>query len=128
RGVLTEAVPRDERRLDAARGQHPLRGDADGENRRLCVLRQDEVFVRAVEDDPGESRKRRFRLVKRGARLRVRVRQRPPHSDFLRSLSWKDECDQWCATCAAAISCSTRPVKWSDTNRCAIAMAFSNIA
>jgi len=51
---LAERVARGKSRLNAVLRQHPPRGHADGQNRRLRVFRQPQVFVRPFEDQFGK--------------------------------------------------------------------------
>ena len=62
-------------------------GGAVCENRRLGVLRRDEVFFGAVEHDPGQSdAERGVDRVEDGARVWKPFREIFPHADFLRAL------------------------------------------
>src|SRR5439155_23230887 len=105
--VLAEAMAGDKRRREAALLEQAPGGGTDGQNRRLRVLGQRQLILRAFEDDPAERfPERRVRLFERPAANRKRIGQRLAHADFLRTLSWKKKRDH--AGEAAAISCPTR--------------------
>ena len=87
---------------DAARRQHAGRGDADGQDRRLRVLGERQLILRALEasaccDRRCRRRRRRANAASASsnaaARLGKRLGQRLAHADFLRALSGKHEGD-----------------------------------
>ena len=88
--------PATKRRLDAPGREEPLRGDADGENGRLCVRGQHQLIVGAFETETAQRpSKRRVRFVEELAADRKGFGERLPHADFLRALAGKDERDHW---------------------------------
>src|SRR5262249_31566232 len=113
-----EAVASDVRRGNAHRLREPVRGSAHGENGRLLILSQRQLIFGTLEAETAQRfAERGIGLVERLPTNGERVGQRFAHADFLRSLSGKNERDQWWATAAAAISRSSRSMEWLEANR-----------
>ena len=104
-------MPGDERGREPARCQQPERGDADSQDRRLRVLGQDQLILRALEDHAAERlAQRRVRFVEGLTADRERIGKRLAHADLLRALTGKENGDH-------AISRSTRSMKRLAENR-----------
>ena len=91
RGVFAQAVPGDELRPHAARGERTLRGELVGEDRRLGVLGELELVFGPFEAEAGSQREaqRVVGLGEGGAALGHGVGERAPHADLLRTLPGK---------------------------------------
>ena len=93
RGILTQAVTREKRRLPALRRQQAVRGDARRQDRRLRVLGQFQLFVRPLEAQLGKRESKRvIRFFKNASSLWERLRQRLAHTGELRTLSREQKC------------------------------------
>ena len=125
RGVLAQAVPGHERRREIPLGEHPITGDAHGQDGRLRVLGEQQLILRAVEAQPAEILPQsRVGLGHCVARHRKGLGERLAHPDLLRSLPRKDECNHDEVPCSVWSSCSIRPTSPSAANRCAMRMAL----
>jgi hypothetical protein len=119
RGILTEAVARNNRRLDAAARQQALDRNRHRQDRRLGILGERQGVIGAVEDRAAERHAERLVGFREGlATDRERGGERLAHADALRALPWEYECKHHASS---ALRRSRNP---AAANRCVIAIAL----
>jgi hypothetical protein len=92
RRVLAEAVPRHELRAQPFGRQQAPRGDAHGEDGRLCVLGERQLIGGAVEDEAAQRlAQRRVGLGEGVAADGKPIGQRAAHADRLRPLAGEEK-------------------------------------
>src|SRR5262245_32174289 len=124
-GVLAQAVASNESRSESTGLEQTMRRHADGKNRRLRVLGQQQLVFRSFEAQSAKTIAQRIVCFReRFATDRERIGQCLAHANFLGPLSRELEGNQWWDTAEAAISRSIRSIKLFAANRYAMATAF----
>jgi len=91
-GPLSQRVPGGQRRLDTLFGEYAERGDADGEDGRLGIFGEAQVFFRAFKNQFGERKaKSLIGFGKGGGGDGKVVGEVAAHANGLRTLAWKEK-------------------------------------